>query len=61
MKRSIWFVLFIFCISALMAGCSCFPCGKVAEEAPPPAAVVTPAPAPAPAPVPPPPLKQDRN
>ena len=62
MKRSFWLVLFIFGVGILMAGCSCFPCGQVAQETPPPAAVVTPAPPPPPAvvqPVPPP--KQDRN
>jgi len=65
MKRSFWFVLFIFCVSVFMAGCSCLPwfqCGQVAQETPPPQAVVTPAPPPPPAVVQPaPPLKQDRN
>jgi len=63
MKRSFWLLLFIFGVSILMAGCSCFPgCGQVAQETPPPQAVVTPAPPPPPAVVQPaPPLKQDRN
>jgi hypothetical protein len=65
MKRSFWLVLFIFCVSIFMAGCSCFPggiCGKVVETPPPQPAVVTPAPRPvAPAPQYVPPPKQDRN
>ena len=69
MKRSFWLVLFIFCVSIFMAGCSCFggggwfKCGQAAEETPPPQpAVVTPAPRPvAPAPQYVPPPKQDRN
>ena len=64
MKRSFWLVLFIFCVSIFMAGCSCFPwfnCGRVVAETPPPqSAVVTTAP-PAPAPQYVPPPKQDRN
>jgi hypothetical protein len=62
MKRSFWLLLFIFGVSILMAGCSCFPgSGQVAMETPPPQpAVVAPAPPPPPPQYVPPP-KQDRN
>ena len=64
MKRSFWLVLFIFCVSIFMAGCTCLPgspCAQVVETPPPPQpAVVAPAPPP-PAPQYVPPPKVDRN
>ncbi len=61
MKRSFGLVLFVFCVSIFLAGCSCFPCGQVAEAPCAQPVVATPAPAPPPAPQYVPPPKADRN